>query len=135
ERDGLLARGELADGVAADHFLRLGERAVRDGDRPAGEADARAVGERLQPCPVNEHALLRLLADELSHRLVERRRRGDAGVILGVLDEHHESHRSASWSPFDVWVVERGRATPGEPAVVPGAPTIRRTGAAGIDMG
>src|SRR5262245_1025574 len=108
----LRVRFRVDDRVAANDLLRLGERAVDDGDLAALELYPRALGRRLQPGPTDEVAALRRLLDELSHLLVQPGRWPYVAVILRVLDEHHVAHDR---SPPRVSAVPNGRAGPGLP--------------------
>ena len=87
-----LVRLRFDDRVAADDFLRLGERAVDHCDLAPGEPHALALGGRLQPGGVDHRAALQRLADELAHRGEQGLRNFFVPVVLGVLDEHHVSH-------------------------------------------
>ena len=92
--DRLLLRFQLKLRIATDNLLGLGERPVGHGHLPPGKPDAGAQRRWPEP-PAPEHrAGFGLVFGQLRnsiHQLLGRR-----ALILGVLDYHHESHRSVS---------------------------------------
>src|SRR5689334_21622637 len=67
--DCLLHRFGLDDGIAANHFLRLGERAVGARQLAAAQAYAHAFRGWTQAGRADKHAVARHLLDQLAHVL------------------------------------------------------------------
>src|SRR5262249_8941728 len=85
-------RFQLHHGVAADHFLRLSEWTVGDGDLASSQLDPVGVSGGFQAIGINQDPALETRLDELAHRFVEPGRYWLAAVVLGVLDEHQVAH-------------------------------------------
>ena len=88
--DRLFPRFQLKLSIAADDLLSLGEGPVGHGHLPPGESDAGALrcwGE--PPAPEHRSGFVRLSA-KLRNGIHERL--GRRALVLGMLDDHHESH-------------------------------------------
>src|SRR5437667_1138492 len=86
---------QLKDRIPADDFLGLGERPVDRGYLPSRKPDARAHRGWGQPAACDHRAGFDRLFAELRHRLHEFL--GWGARVLGVFDQHHESHRYISF--------------------------------------
>src|SRR5229473_112842 len=87
---GLLLVPQLEDRVAADHLLRLHERAIDDPELSVRDAHLGTHGNRHQPAVVDHAASLDPPVGELAHRLHQCRRRRARRV--GRWDAIHEAH-------------------------------------------
>src|SRR2546425_4481148 len=93
--DRLFFRLQLKDRIPADDFLGLGEGPVDRGYLPSRKPDARARRGWGQPAACDHRAGFDRLFADLRHRLHEFL--GWGARVLGVFDQHHESHRSISF--------------------------------------
>src|SRR5229473_5267934 len=92
--DRLLLRIKLELGISADNFLGFGEGPIDDLDLSSGEPHARALRSWSEPTASQHPAFFDRFFSELSngvHQLL-----GRSALILGMLDQHHESHRHIS---------------------------------------
>src|SRR5262249_52104187 len=101
--DRLVHRLDLPDPVAGDELLGLREWPVDDGALLALEANALALGGRMQPFARQHDADLDQLLVELAHLAELLLRRQLARFrFLGRLHAHHDSHRRPPglWLPY-----------------------------------
>src|SRR5438309_5062179 len=93
--DRLFFRLQLKDRIPADDFLGLGERPVDRGYLPSREADARAHRSGGQSAAFDHGPGFDRLFAQLPngvHKFL-----GRMAEVLGVFDQHHESHRQISF--------------------------------------
>src|SRR5437762_2391109 len=89
--DRLLLRLRFEDRIAADHFLRLGERAVNPRQPAAAQAHAHAFSARPKPGSAYQPAGARHFLYQLAHVAHELFARYLTGVLLDT-DHRKESH-------------------------------------------
>lgn len=114
--DGFRLRLDLDERIAADDFLRLDERSVRDLHRAAIGPHAKPLRGVLEAGGVLEHARREPFRDELTHGVEQSLRDWLGAIVLRVSDEHEPFHdRSPLVRVKDISLTPREALTCGRP--------------------